>query len=102
VLDLGAAQTPDKPLVDEPTARAYNDDPRATINRQLVCPARCHDSVALGRALAGAGAGIDVTLHERARFTLALSLSTTFLGAFAGRASGLVVDWDVGLVGRAW
>jgi hypothetical protein len=102
VLDLAAAQTPDKPLVDEATARAYNEDPSAVIDRQIVCGERCYDSVMVGRALAGAGAGIDVTLHERGRFALALSLSTTFLGAFGGAASGLVVDWDVGLVGRAW
>jgi len=102
VLVLDGLQTITDSPVDAVTARAYNQNPTSSINRQYVCPLDqlCSDSILMGYALIGAGAGMQIRLVERARAALALTISNTFLGAFGGAQRGLVVDWDFGLLAR--
>jgi len=102
VLDLSSAQTVDRPLVDQATANAFNADPVAPINKQLVCPTRgaCTDSILLGYALVGLGLGMEFELAHRGKTGFAVTLSTTVLGAFGGAQKGVAADFDLGVLFR--
>ncbi|HVS19589.1 MAG TPA: hypothetical protein VMT18_13380, partial [Planctomycetota bacterium] len=96
-LNLASAQTADKPLVDEATARAYNDDPSATIDRQIVCAAtaNCYDSMRQGLLFIGGGAGLWYDVHKY----IGLILDLNVLGAIGvgnGQA-GMNIDVQLGV-----
>jgi hypothetical protein len=96
-LNLAQAQTADKPLVDEATARAYNDDPSATINRQIVCAetANCYDSMRMGLLFIGGGAGLWYDVHKY----IGLVLDLNVLGAIGvgNGQSGMNIDVQLGV-----
>jgi len=99
-LNLSAAQTMDKPLVDEATARTFNDDPAsgANINKQLVCPGTgsCYDTLKLGLVFVGGGAGLTYDVWKY----IAIMLDVNVLGAIGvgpGGQSGMNVDVQLGV-----
>ena len=99
-LNLSAAQTLDKPLVDEATARTFNDDPTAgaNINKQLVCPGSggCYDTLKLGLVFVGGGLGISYDVWKY----IAVMLDVNVLGAIGvgpGGQSGMNIDVQLGV-----
>ena len=97
-LNLSGAQTLDKPLVDEATARAYNADPMAQIDRQIVCgdPGNCYDSMKLGYLFLGGGAGLWYDVWKY----VGLILDVNVLGAIGVGSTGqngLAVDLQLGV-----
>jgi hypothetical protein len=63
---------------------------------------RCSDSIALGYALLGGGGGLQIELVQHDKASLAFSMSTTLLGAFGNGNTGLVADFELGLLARAF
>jgi hypothetical protein len=96
-LNLSAAQTSDKPLVDEATARAFNENPSG-VNRQLVCAAgqSCYDTLKMGYLFVGGGAGLWYDVWKY----VGLIVDVNVLGAIGvgpGGQSGLNVDIQLGV-----
>jgi hypothetical protein len=106
-LDLSAAQKLDNPLVDEATARAFNNDPTAMVNRQYVCPmsgstgmlqpsGSCYDTLKMGDLFIGAGAGVWYDVWKY----IGLILDVNLLGGIGvgpGGQSGLDIDLQLGV-----
>jgi hypothetical protein len=97
-LDLTNAQSADAPLVDEATARAQNMDPRAMLDRQLVCPpnSSCYDSLRLGYLFIGGGAGVWYDVWKYVGLILDVNLLGG-IGVAGSGQSGMNIDIQLGV-----
>jgi hypothetical protein len=95
-LDLQKAQTPDAPLVDEATARAFNDNP-AGVNRQLVCPdqSSCYDTLKMGYLFIGGGAGLWYDVWKYVGLVVDLNVLGA-IGVGPNGQSGMNIDIQLG------
>ena len=94
-LNLTAAQTPDKPLVDQATANAFASNPN--VNKQFVCGSgTCYDSLKMGLIFVGAGAGVWYDVWKY----IGLIADVNILGGIGvgpGGQSGLNIDIQLGV-----
>jgi hypothetical protein len=107
-LDITSASTPDRPLVDQSTASAYNGGDKMTgqpgvtkSGNQNVCPdpqgmATCTDSINLGYFLIGGGAGLWIDfLPPNSRVNAGFILDLNLLGAIGVGSGQTGMNFDV-------
>jgi hypothetical protein len=95
-LDISAAQSQERPLVDKYTADQWNGGNTNVAPQQVCTPGKgCTDTIALGLMLVGGGAGIWYDIGSHFAFIFDLNL----LGAIGvgDRQSGANFDVQIGL-----